>query len=165
MATFLAQKLADAGKKFLQHVAVVLVPMANPDGYEFSHTTDRMWRKNRRETPDSACRGVDLNRNWAKAWGSSGSSGDPCSDTYRGVEAFSEPETQALRDLALAWMERISLYLSFHSYGNFVLHPWSYSESPSSKERLLKKVAKRIRKHMKRNGYPDFKVRFFFSFF
>ncbi|XP_063585937.1 carboxypeptidase A2-like [Penaeus indicus] len=157
VATYLAQQFADAGRKFLRRVTVVVAPMANPDGYEFSHTTDRMWRKNRREIPDSECKGVDLNRNWAKAWGSSGSSSDPCSNTFRGNESFSEPETKALRDLALTWIDKISLYLSVHSYGNFILHPWSHSVNPSSKERVLKKVAKRMRKHMKRNGYPDFK--------
>ena len=25
-----------------------IIPLLNPDGYEFSRTTDRMWRKNRR---------------------------------------------------------------------------------------------------------------------
>ncbi|XP_047473754.1 carboxypeptidase A2-like [Penaeus chinensis] len=156
VATYLTQQLADSGRNFLRRVTVVVAPMANPDGYEYSHTTDRMWRKNRREIPDSECMGVDLNRNWAKAWGSSGSSSDPCSNTFRGSEAFSEPETKALRDLAFTWIDKISLFLSFHSYGNFILHPWSYSVSPSSKERVLKKVAKRMRNHMKRNGYPKF---------
>ncbi|XP_042884628.1 carboxypeptidase B-like [Penaeus japonicus] len=157
VATNLAQQLADAGKKFLRRVTVVIAPMANPDGYEFSHTTDRMWRKNRRETSNPECKGVDLNRNWAMAWGSSGSSSDPCSQTYRGSAAFSEPETTALRDLALTWMDEISLFLSLHSYGNFVLHPWSYSVAPSSKERQLKKLGKRIRNHLKRNGYREFR--------
>ena len=33
---------------------------ANPDGYDYSHTTDRMWRKNRRKIDNSKCDGVIL---------------------------------------------------------------------------------------------------------
>lgn len=36
-------------------------PVANPDGYEYSHTNDRLWRKNRRT---GVCSGIDLNRNF-----------------------------------------------------------------------------------------------------
>ena len=32
------------GEKFEWHI----IPLANPDGYQFSRTSDRMWRKNRR---------------------------------------------------------------------------------------------------------------------
>lgn len=47
----------------------VIVPVANPDGYEFSHTSNRMWRKNR--FPSSIlCTGVDLNRNFEYMWAS-----------------------------------------------------------------------------------------------
>jgi hypothetical protein len=28
-----------------------IMPLLNPDGYEFSHTDDRMWRKNRAKPP------------------------------------------------------------------------------------------------------------------
>lgn len=40
------------------HVLIV----ANPDGYEYSHTTDRLWRKNRSKY--GLCAGTDLNRNF-----------------------------------------------------------------------------------------------------
>ena len=94
-----------------------LVPVLNPDGYEYSRTKDRYWRKNRRKNSGSKCDegilhhgfedaangvmvdsyGVDLNRNFGKEFGTA-SSGNPCDDTYRGTEAFSEPESAALRD-------------------------------------------------------------------
>lgn len=38
------------------------MPLANPDGYEYSHTTDRLWRKNR--SGKGRCAGIDLNRNF-----------------------------------------------------------------------------------------------------
>jgi len=80
-----------------------IVPVLNPDGYEYSRSssTNRLWRKNRRNNGDGTY-GVDLNRNYGYMWGLEGSSGDPSSSTYRGPEAFSEPETCALRDLCLA---------------------------------------------------------------
>ena len=39
--------------------------------YEFSHTTDRLWRKNRNPNPGTFgfCPGVDLNRNFGYKWG------------------------------------------------------------------------------------------------
>lgn len=50
-----------------------------------------------------------------------------CSIIYGGPKAFSEPETRALRDLVLANEGKIKLYLTFHSYGKFLLYPWGYT--------------------------------------
>ena len=74
-----------------------IIPVANPDGYEYSMTKDRMWRKNRRINPGSECEGVDINRNFPKAYGVS-SSTNPCHEDFRGTEAFSENEAAAMRD-------------------------------------------------------------------
>jgi len=99
----------------------VIVPIVNPDGYEYTWEVDRFWRKNRRDG-----HGVDLNRNWGVAWGKEpGSSGNPESGNYRGEAPFSEPETAAVRDLVLA-NEAIVSYIDFHSYGQLVLHPWGF---------------------------------------
>ena len=78
----------------------MLVYLLNPDGYEYSRSTDRMWRKNRRKNENSKCVGVDLNRIFDKGFGEN-SSDDPCQEDYRGPEAFSEPEARALRDYVL----------------------------------------------------------------
>jgi murein tripeptide amidase MpaA len=45
----------------------VIVPNVNPDGYVYSWTTDRLWRKNRRYINET-CTGVDLNRNFGYMW-------------------------------------------------------------------------------------------------
>ncbi|XP_063585938.1 carboxypeptidase O-like [Penaeus indicus] len=157
VATYLAQQLADSGKSFLKRVTVILVPVLNPDGYEYSHTTDRMWRKNRRANADSSCKGVDLNRNFDKAFGvPSGSSDDPCSPIYHGAEAFSEPETRALRDLANVFRKDLNIYMSLHSYGKFILYPWSYIYATAPTKQQLKGVAGKMRKHFKDNGYNGF---------
>ncbi|XP_063585663.1 carboxypeptidase B-like [Penaeus indicus] len=153
VATFMAQELATLGKRFLKHATVILAPMANPDGYEYSHTADRYWRKNRRTTAKPSCPGVDLNRNWRLGWGDpEGSSGDPCSAEYRGTEIFSEPETQALRDLALVWMEKITLFVSLHCSGRVILHPWGFIGTPSPKQKQLARIAKVMTKYLRRNN-------------
>lgn len=62
-----------------------MAPLLNPDGYEYSHTNDRMWRKNRSPPPSgSSCWGVDLNRNWdVIGFGLGVVSSNPCSETYK----------------------------------------------------------------------------------
>jgi len=114
----------------------LFVPIMNPDGYDYTWTNDRFWRKNRRpnsNNPGSGCGtnfGVDLNRNWGFQWGAlNGSSGVCSSETYRGVAAFSEPETQVMRDFVLA-NPRIKLMMDWHTYGQLVLSPWGYANVP-----------------------------------
>lgn len=105
--------------------AFYIVPSLNPDGYEYTWTNNRMWRKNRRNNGSSF--GVDLNRNFSKGWGlNSGSSGSPSSDTYRGPSAFSEPESNGLRNY-LDTLPPIRAHIDFHSYGQKILSPWGYT--------------------------------------
>lgn len=75
-----------------------IVPVLNPDGYEYTHTIDRMWRKNRRVPKTGSCIGTDLNRNFGYKWGGLGASKNPCDETFRGTAAFSEPESKAIKD-------------------------------------------------------------------
>lgn len=107
------------------------VTNVNPDGYEYSHTTDRLWRKNRAPTSGS-CYGVDNNRNFGYHWSEGGTSNLGCSDLYHGTSAFSELESQHLRDVILEANKnnKTKAYLTFHSYGQDMLTPWSYQNSP-----------------------------------
>lgn len=52
-----------------------------------------------------------------------GASKNPCSQTYPGLAAFSEPETKALADFIKSF-DSIKVYLSFHSYGQMILYPY-----------------------------------------
>ncbi|HYR55912.1 MAG TPA: M14 family metallopeptidase [Myxococcaceae bacterium] len=114
----------------LDAVDFYFVPATNPDGYDFTWTDDRFWRKNRRINDRPNCPGVDLNRNWNVGWGGNGSSGDPCSDVYHGPAAWSEPEVLAVRDLTQSLSARLGAYLDFHSFGDLVLSPWMYTLNP-----------------------------------
>ncbi|XP_042242037.1 carboxypeptidase B-like [Homarus americanus] len=107
------------------------LPLLNPDGYIYTWTKDRLWRKNRATTSEIGCVGVDLNRNFGFHFGESGTSPKPCSTVYHGPVAFSEPESQALRDTLQQESSRTKAYVTFHSYGQFVLHPWGYTDKVS----------------------------------
>jgi hypothetical protein len=116
---------------------IYCVPCFNPDGYEYNRQTNPngggYWRKNRRNN-GGGCYGVDLNRNFGYMWGYNniGSSPDPCDDTYRGPSAFSEPEAQAIRDLAI--LKSYGTHFNMHSHGDYYLYPWGYidEETPDS---------------------------------
>ena len=111
----------------MDNVEFLVVPVLNPDGYEYSRTTNRFWRKNRRNNGDGTF-GVDLNRNFGYNWGPGfgGSSGNTDSIIYRGPAPFSEPESQALRDLFLDNQQIVS-HIDFHSYGQIIAGPWGYT--------------------------------------
>ncbi len=58
----------------------------------------------------------------------SGSSPNPCSSTFRGDSAFSEPETQAVRDFILE--HDFANVLHYHSYSNVLIHSWGDGTLP-----------------------------------
>lgn len=122
-------------RKLVNGVEFLIIPVVNADGYVYTWTTYRLWRKNRRDNGGGVY-GVDLNRNWSYKWGGQGSSGDPRSDLYRGPSPFSEPETQAIRNFILA-NPRIKAHIDFHSYGQLVLSPWAYTRDPPPDDALF----------------------------
>ncbi len=124
----------------LDNTEFMIVPMSNPDGYEYSRLTNRFWRKNRRPNGDGSV-GVDLNRNYGYQWGlNSGSSPFPDDETYRGTGPFSEPETVALRNVALADQDVVT-HIDFHSYSQLILSPFSYTVDPAPDQDLLVQMA------------------------
>lgn len=127
VAMKLIRWLADSGSgaALLDARDVWVIPVQNPDGYEYSFTTDRYWRKNRRPNADGS-HGVDPNRNYPAFWGADdlGSSSRTWAETYRGTEAGSEPETQAV--MAFHASHPPVLSVSYHSYSGLVLHPYGF---------------------------------------
>ena len=123
----------------LNNRQMYVVPVVNPDGYAYNQTIapggGGMWRKNRQRNLDGSV-GVDLNRNYGTQafWNApnGGSSTNPRSDTYRGTEPFSEPETQAIRDFCQRRNFRTAI--NYHSYSNLLIYPYSYvaTETPDS---------------------------------
>lgn len=113
-------------KSLVETRDIHIIPAVNPDGleYDVSGANYRMWRKNRTKSSNGSF-GVDLNRNYGYQWGTGGSSSSPSSDTYMGPRAFSEPETQAIKNYVEAHTN-ITILLSFHSYSKLILYPWGH---------------------------------------
>ncbi len=111
----------------VDNVEFFLIPVMNVDGYEYTWSTDRFWRKNRRNNGDGSY-GVDLNRNWGEGWGGAGSSGDPSDDLYRGPSPFSEPETQEMRDFFINH-DNVRAQIDIHSYSQLILWPFGYTST------------------------------------
>ncbi|KAK9680825.1 Carboxypeptidase activation peptide [Popillia japonica] len=135
--TYLIQELVENedNRNMIESTNWLIIPVLNPDGYEYTHTSARLWRKTR--SPGLLCTGVDGNRNFDFHWMETGASALQCSDTFAGSAPFSESETSALRDVVLAYGDQIKLYLTFHSYGNYLLYPWGYtSELPEDADVL-----------------------------
>jgi murein tripeptide amidase MpaA len=130
-----------------------VTPCMNPDGYYYCHDQGHDWRKNRHFYPEYGTYGVDLNRNYAGscngdidgAWGSVGNGGAshlPSSEVYCGQWAFSENETQAIRNMFLE--NSISASITWHNYGEVVIAPWSYTSGPAPDNDYLMDVAQQI---------------------
>jgi carboxypeptidase T len=137
-------------KYILDHSSLWFVPLVNPDGYEYSRSSERNWRKNRSiygHTPS----GVDINRNFAWAWDLGKSSTlDPDSPFYRGPRAASEPETRALCGLAACIHFKAAI--DFHSFGQRILYPYGYSKEACPDEMIFRTLAKEMAHEMAAAG-------------
>ncbi|MGH3326555.1 MAG: M14 family zinc carboxypeptidase [Streptomycetales bacterium] len=118
------------------------VPVANPDGYDWTFQPDqRLWRKNLRDNDgDGAITnvdGVDLNRNLPYRWGydNEGSSPDFASQTYRGPAPASEPETRALDGL----LDRVGFthMINYHSAAELLLYGVGWQVATPSPDDLV----------------------------
>ncbi|OAD52756.1 Zinc carboxypeptidase A 1 [Eufriesea mexicana] len=101
-------------------------PVFNPDGYEYTHTTNRLWRKTRRPS-GRGCYGSDPNRNWNFHWAEGGTSRNPCSEIYPGNKPFSETETSTMSQYIDSIHDKIFSYVAFHSYSQLLLIPYGHS--------------------------------------
>ena len=135
------------------------VPLLNPDGYLFNQQNSPygggMWRKNKRDNNGNGTfepnnDGVDLNRNYGFEWGYDdiGSSPDPTSETYRGTEAFSEPESSAIRALCID--NEFKTSLCFHTFGDLLIYGEHADGTPFEDTDLMRDFAKDM---IIENGY------------
>ena len=138
----------DRIREVLEKTEIYLIPMVNPDGVEYE------WRKNTEPNygPDGTSDeitsyGVDLNRNYGYAWYYPDLFPDKfyyeyISDdntwVYRGEEAFSEKETQAIKNFVET--HDISISLSYHDYGEWMIFPWMHSSSHTPHEKIFRSI-------------------------
>ncbi|MGI0119579.1 M14 family metallopeptidase [Zooshikella sp. RANM57] len=152
----------------LDHHEVHLLLQTNPDGRKQAEK-GVLWRKNVNDF--NSCynplkQGIDLNRNFTFGWGSTtdGSSGDVCSQVYRGSAPGSEPEIQALQNYVRslypdrrgperndpAPLDTSGIHLDIHSHGRLVLWPWGTNGDPAPNHTQLQTLG---RKFAYFNGY------------
>uniref|UniRef100_A0A8C7ZND6 Carboxypeptidase A1 n=1 Tax=Oryzias sinensis TaxID=183150 RepID=A0A8C7ZND6_9TELE len=126
----------------LNNMDIFLETVTNPDGYDYTQNSNRMWRKTRKPNPGSSCVGVDPNRNWDSGFGEPGASSNPCSETYRGPSAHSESEVKAIVDFVVAH-KNIKAFVTIHSYSQMLLYPFGYTSAPSKDEAELHSLAQK----------------------
>lgn len=156
LAQAVAKNTSTSVRKLLEHFVITIIPVANPDGYNYTWTTNRMWRKTRsnavscRNRPHDIA-GVDANRNWDYMWGVTDDANyrtelqNACTEVYAGPRAFSEPEVQAIahyielrqnRSWSLSHLNEegkllvgpgyIAAFIDYHSYAQMLLPPWAH---------------------------------------
>jgi hypothetical protein len=157
--------------RFVDGAAIWCVPLINVDGnHRYVHETRDYDRKNARDIDDNGRMdgwdGVDLYRQYPVKWGGLGEIGSrswPWHYRYRGPEAGSEPEIQAM--MRLAERERFAASIDFHTAATKILVPYTDPSmtNPATNEAWL--VAERIaetlpaqvnrrRYEVQRNLYP-----------
>ncbi len=143
-----------AYKDIFSEVALLVVPMANPDGVSVSQIgpgvirteelrtlvesfyerdgagTDRAYFYRRYK---ANARGVDLNRNFAYGWEEYGGAKVPAADRYKGETPGSEPETKLLMELTKS--RNTAVALSYHATGS-VLY-WDFGQKGELREKCL----------------------------
>jgi hypothetical protein len=120
-------------RDLLRELEIHIVPVVNPDG----------WVAATRYNGN----GVNLNRNYDIDWGNPLGTSNPVMGTVGaasgqplggialaaencGASAFSEPETQAIRDLMLRHADRAAFYLTGHTATHAVIAPWAAFQAP-----------------------------------
>jgi carboxypeptidase T len=143
----------------LDYQEIHLIVQANPDGRKAAEG-GVLWRKNGNSTHcegSSRFYGADLNRNFAFAWGTIDAD-KPCTETYRGSGAASEPETQAIQEYlrklfpdqrpddfsSPAPSDTQGLYLDVHSFGELILWPWGVSKNPAPNHQELQTLGRKL---------------------
>jgi len=132
-----------AGKKkvrrYLQDLDFLFLPVMNPDGYAYTWSTERLWRKNRQQTYHPRCFGIDIDHSFNFHFERGLDS--PCSEDYSGQDAFESLESYAWDSYLNSTRHRhpIYAYIDLHSYAEEVLYPYAYSctEMPRDEENLL----------------------------
>lgn len=145
---------------------IIVIPIVNPDGRKLAEQS-LLKRKNMNSTSGNCTnvsRGIDLNRNFSYLWGTvNPPTTPPCSETFPGLSAASEPEAWFIEDLldvlypdqrapgqtSPAPLDATGIFLDMHSTGNLILYPWGQDQTPPPNIQL-RTIAQRMAAF---NGY------------
>uniref|UniRef100_A0A8C6E1H6 Carboxypeptidase A1 n=1 Tax=Moschus moschiferus TaxID=68415 RepID=A0A8C6E1H6_MOSMO len=162
-AIWTAKKIAcDYGKdqaitSILKKMDIFLLPVANPDGYVYTHTHNRLWRKTRSINPGTTCIGTDPNRNWDSKFGEVGASDNPCSEIYHGAHPNSEMEVKSVADF-IKNHGKFKCFIDLHNYGQLVMYPYGYTTEKAQDADELDMVAKNTAKALASLSGTQFRV-------
>jgi extracellular matrix protein 14 len=124
---------------FLNHLDFLFIPVFNPDGYEYSWNSDRLWRKNRQETYLPRCFGIDIDHSFGYHW--SRSEDYPCGESYSGEVEFEAIEAANINHYINVTKNEHDIYgyIDLHSYTQKILYPYAYSchDEPRDAENLI----------------------------
>jgi len=126
--------------KLLRFNTFYLVPVFNPDGYVYTFTDDRLWRKTRTDY-GLKCIGADANRNWDIMWAGAGTSNDSCSIIFHGIHPESEPCVSVYATALRKIKHLLKAYWAFHSFGQLFLFASTYTTTPPSDIQQIQEVA------------------------
>lgn len=172
-ATFIMRELVEnqaENQDLIDFFDFYILPVANPDGYEYSFTANRLWRKNRARNGGltsllmSLCDGVDLNRNfgyqWKKAKTLSPQAGSSqiCMETYAGPAPFSEPEARNIANFVSSIQQNVVSYLMLHNYGQKILYPWSYTDKRIPDWKDLQRMGEHMARSIEASSGLDYAV-------
>lgn len=125
--------------RYLENLDFLFLPVMNPDGYAFTWKTERLWRKNKQQTFNPRCDGIDIDHSFDFKFTSGTES--PCSDDYAGEAAFEALEAYHWDNYLneTKHSHPIHAYIDLHSYAEEVLYPYAYSCDilPRDEENLL----------------------------
>uniref|UniRef100_A0A4Y0BRD3 Peptidase_M14 domain-containing protein n=1 Tax=Anopheles funestus TaxID=62324 RepID=A0A4Y0BRD3_ANOFN len=124
----------------LANIRWMIMPIPNPDGYEYTREYDRYWSKNRSPQPGGTF-GVDLNANFPQMWGKDDYPINPDDRNYNGPRALSEEETIAISALLEEMAFDTILYVDMHTFGNHIFHPWGFTSEPAPDAENARTVA------------------------
>ncbi|XP_065359209.1 carboxypeptidase B1 [Calliphora vicina] len=126
-------------RDLLRKLKFYIVPVVNPDGYEYARNVNPRWRKNRRPCINGENIGTDCNRNFDFHWDASRTKAQR--NTYQGDKPFSEHETKALATMLHSLAPKLLFFLSLHSYAQCIMYPWGYSKILAKNSKLMESVA------------------------
>eukprot|EP00834_Sanchytrium_tribonematis_P003535 NODE_139_length_16235_cov_0.569038.p6 type:complete len:419 gc:universal NODE_139_length_16235_cov_0.569038:5170-3914(-) len=132
----------------LDQSEIIFVPIVNPDGYSYTFTHNRMWRKNKNTNgyKSSALWGVDLNRNYQDGfWNETdGASLNPADEDFKGTAPYSEPEALATKEYYESLCCLVGA-VDLHSYGQMILRPYGYLPKDCPNEEAFRVVGEQMK--------------------
>lgn len=125
--------------KYLEGLDFLVIPVFNPDGYEYTFSSNRLWRKNRQQTYLPVCKGIDIDHSFGYQW--EPNHVYPCSEEYGGEQPFEAMEAKSWNEYLtnVKGEYKIYGYVDLHSYSQEILYPYAYSceAVPRDLENLL----------------------------